>query len=56
MLEPLIEGGGCLVGLALLYYFEIWRPAHRVAPPDRHAPEEAREPADPPPAAASREP
>lgn len=31
MIEPLIEGGGCIFGLAALYYFEIWRPARRAA-------------------------
>ena len=51
MLEPLVEGGGCIAGLALLYYFEVWRPAHRaVPPPNRHSAEETRdERADRPP-------
>ena len=31
MLEPLIEGGGCLVGLALLLYFQVWRPSRAQA-------------------------
>ena len=31
MIEPLIEGGGCIIGLAALYYFEIWRPARQAA-------------------------
>ncbi len=31
MIEPLIEGGGCIVGLALLYYIEVWRPARKAA-------------------------
>ena len=31
MIEPLIEGGGCILGLALLYYFQIWRPARDAA-------------------------
>ena len=31
MIGPLIEGGGLILGLALLYYFEIWRPARSAA-------------------------
>ena len=31
MIEPIVEGGGCIAGLAALYYFEIWRPARRAA-------------------------
>ncbi len=27
MIEPWVEGGGCILGLALLYYFQVWRPA-----------------------------
>ena len=26
MNEPLVEGAGCIVGLALLYYYQVWRP------------------------------
>ena len=31
VIEPLIEGGGCIAGLALLYYVEVWRPARKAA-------------------------
>ncbi len=37
MIEALVEGGGCIVGLALLYYYQVWRPTHprgRRGPPD----------------------
>lgn len=29
MIEPLVEGGCCIIGLAALYYFQIWRPARQ---------------------------
>ena len=36
MIEALVEGGGCILGLALLYYFQVWRPA-RTPDPDPDA-------------------
>ncbi len=31
MLEPLVEGAGCLVALALLAYYQVWRPSREAA-------------------------
>ena len=38
MLEPLVEGGGCLVALALLLYFQVWRPSREAAARPREMP------------------
>ena len=27
MIEPLIEAVGCVIGLGLLLYFQVWRPS-----------------------------
>ncbi|WP_428395173.1 hypothetical protein [Lichenicoccus sp.] len=29
MIEPLIEAIGCVIGLGLLLYFQVWRPSRR---------------------------
>ncbi len=31
MIEPLVEAVGCVVGLALLLYFQVWRPGREAA-------------------------
>lgn len=31
MIEPIVEGGGAVIGLALLLYFQVWRPGREAA-------------------------